>query len=403
MATPKKYTLVGINYWPEPTGNSPYNTGLSEKLQETDEICVITGQPHYPWWKKQSDHSDKEYLDVHKNIFLNRVNHFVPRKQSNFARAAMEIDFGIRAIATGKVAGEKIILISPAMISSALVLAWVRVFSRESKVLLWVQDLYEQGLEETARKRGFFAQVVVRIENWLLSNVDRVVVAHPRFLTAKNLDISTQKHFALANWSHFDFQPSESIDKTKQKYGFGESEVILHIGNMGVKQGLEHVLDSARLAQRESPRLKFVFVGGGNQIDKLKDFVIQNLLTNVSFIEPVTDEELSNLMNSASVLLVHEAPGVKEMSIPSKLSTYFLTGRPILVCSEPDSLAGMKVREDGTGSWVRSGNEGELLRGIDRILQRASKDEESRALLFANENLRKGESLEKFKRIIDEL
>jgi glycosyltransferase involved in cell wall biosynthesis len=315
----------------------------------------------------------------------------------------MEIDFGIRAIATGKLNGEKIILVSPAMISSALVLAWVRVFSRKSKVLLWVQDLYEQGLEETMRKRGFFANSVVRIENWLLSNVDRVVVAHPRFLAVKKLDISSQKHFALANWSHFNFQPSEPIAVTKQKYGFGESSVVLHIGNMGVKQGLGHVLASARLAQTESPHLKFVFVGGGNQSDKLKDFVLQNLLTNVLFIEPVTDEELSNLMNSASVLLVHEAPGVKEMSIPSKLSTYFLTSRPVLVCSEPDSLAGMTVREDGTGSWVRSGNEGELLRGIDRILQRLSNDEEIRALLFANENLRKSESLERFKRIIDEL
>jgi len=403
MISKTKYTLVGINFWPEPTGNSPYNTGLAERLEHEGELQVITGVPHYPWWKKQSDHSDSNYLEKHPSIILTRVNHFVPKRQSNISRAVMEIDFGLRAIASGNLCGEKIILVSPAMLSSALVLWWLRIFRKQSKVLLWVQDLYEQGLDETTRGRGVLPKIVVRIENWLLSNVDQVVFAHPRFLSVKNLENESQRYSVLANWSHFQYLPSESSDQTRRRYGFGKTKVILHIGNMGVKQGLEYVLFAAKRAQKENLKFMFVFVGGGNQIENLKNYATQNLLTNVEFLEPVTEVELSNLMNSADVLLVHESPGVKEMSIPSKLSTYFLTGRPVLVCSEPDSLAGKTVRESGTGLWAKSGEASELISGIERILFQESHDMINRALLFAKENLDKTDSLDKFKAIIDQL
>jgi len=44
----QKYTLVAINFWPEPTGNSPYNTDLTEALSEVGEVSVLTGVPALP-------------------------------------------------------------------------------------------------------------------------------------------------------------------------------------------------------------------------------------------------------------------------------------------------------------------------------------------------------------------
>jgi hypothetical protein len=61
MSVIPKYTLVGINYWPEPTGNAPYNTDLAEKLAQVGGVTVITGIPHYPWWQKQAEHDDSNY------------------------------------------------------------------------------------------------------------------------------------------------------------------------------------------------------------------------------------------------------------------------------------------------------------------------------------------------------
>jgi len=402
MSTTPSYTLVGINYWPEPTGNAPYNTDLAEMLAKKGDVTVITGIPHYPWWQKQLDHSDQTYILEQANLRLVRRNHSVPKRNSNFLRALMEITFGVNAIFSRKLAGDKIILISPAMLSSAVSLLWIRLRRPKTKVLLWVQDLYEQGIKETDQKVGLLSKVVFRIENWLLKNSDRVVMAHPKFLESKKLSSQQNtKYLSLPNWSQFSYSPNESQEVTRKKYGFGTSRIVLHIGNMGVKQGLHKVVEAAKISQQNDSSNVFVFVGGGNQLDFLRDE--SQGLASVVFVPPVTEVELANILQSADILLVHELPGVKEMSVPSKLTTYFQSGKPVLVCSEPDSLAAKSVLENGTGFWVKSGEPTALLTKIDTIDLELAKKVAQIAKRYAEENLGKSEALAKFMSIINDL
>jgi glycosyltransferase involved in cell wall biosynthesis len=402
MSTTPSYTLVGINYWPEPTGNAPYNTDLAEMLAKKGNVTVITGIPHYPWWQKQLHHSDQTYILEQANLRLVRRNHSVPKRNSNFVRALMEITFGVNAIFSRKLAGDKIILISPAMLSSAVSLFWIRLRRPKTKVLLWVQDLYEQGIKETDQKVGLLSRVVFRIENWLIKNSDRVVMAHPKFLEAKKLSSQQNtKYLSLPNWSQFSYSPNENQEVTREKYGFGTSRIVLHIGNMGVKQGLHKVVEAAKISQQNDSSNVFVFVGGGNQLDFLRDE--SKGLDSVVFVPPVTEVELANLLQSADILLVHELPGVKEMSIPSKLTTYFQAGKPVLVCSEPDSLAAKSVLENGTGLWVKSGNPDTLLAKIDTLDLEEARKVAQVAKRYAKENLGKSEALAKFMSIINDL
>lgn len=402
MSATPSYTLVGINYWPEPTGNAPYNTDLAEMLARTGAVTVITGIPHYPWWQKQLDHSDHIYNLEHTNLRLVRRNHLVPTRNSNILRAIMEISFGFNTIFSGKLSGDKIILISPAMLSSALSLFWLRLRRPKAKVLLWVQDLYEQGIKETDQKVGILSSVVFRIENWLLKNSDRVVMAHPRFLEAKQLlSHKNDKYLSVPNWSQFEYTPNESEAETRSKHEFGQSKIVLHIGNMGVKQGLHKVLEAAKISQQNDSSNLFVFVGGGNQIDFLREE--SKGISSVVFVPTVTEQELANLLQCADILLVHELPGVKEMSIPSKLTTYFMSGKPVVVCSEPDSLAAKSVLENGTGFWVKSGEPTALLTKIDTLDLEQAKTVAQVAKRYAEENLGKSEALAKFMSIINDL
>ena len=132
-------TLVGLNYWPEPSGIAPYTRDLAEAIDGVFDVTVVTGHPHYPWWQKQ-EHNDSEYNLQHPNLSLVRVSHFIPSSQSLVARACMEISFGLRVIFSGKLVGDRVILVSPAMLSSALCLAWLRLRKPDTRVLVWVQD-----------------------------------------------------------------------------------------------------------------------------------------------------------------------------------------------------------------------------------------------------------------------
>ena len=402
MSQPTRFILVGINYAPEPTGNAPYTTDLSIGLAAVGSTRVITGVPHYPWWEKQTVFDDARTLEGRPNLSLKRVNHLVLSKQSNLSRLAMELSFGLNVAIKEKLSGDVIVLVSPALISSAVVFLKTRLTRNKAKTVLWVQDLYEQGLKETATGGKLPSLVIGRIENWLLRSVDQVVFAHKAFEQAK-AELRDAGAFvdSIPNWSQFSFQPSEESGETRKKYALGSNRLVLHIGNMGVKQGLENVVDAALEAERLELATHFLLVGSGNQIDTLKDRA--GKCQNITFVPPVSEQELSNLLGAADILLVNEKPGVKEMSMPSKLTTYFQTGVPVLVCSEPDSIAGHEVKNNEIGYWVQSGTPNALLNAVmDLDLGNAGGVAKS-AKEFADKNLGKSQAIEKFVSLLGRL
>ncbi len=400
MSQPPRFILVGINYAPEPTGNAPYTTDLSKGLASAGVTRVITGIPHYPWWSKQTNFSDSQLLEDYPNLSLVRVDHFVPRKQSNVARLLMELSFGFKVSLKERLDGELIVLVSPALLSSAIVFLKIKITRNNAKTVLWVQDLYEQGLRETASGGKLSSLVIGKIENWLLKSVDQVVFAHKAFEQAKTeLAELLQEATSIPNWGQFDFQPLEDSENTREKYSLSTNRLVLHIGNMGVKQGLENVVLAAQEAEKQKIAVQFLLVGGGNQIEKLKELAAG--CKRISFIPPVSDQELSNLLNAADILLVNEKPGVKEMSMPSKLTTYFQTGVPVLVCSEADSIAAREINNHNIGFWVQSGTPNALLGAVlDLDLGNASKVATA-AKEFASKNLGKAQTIEKFVSLLE--
>ncbi len=388
MSQDADFLIVGINYFPEPTGNAPYTTDLAEMLAKHGSTRVITGIPHYPWWEKREVQNRPSI----KSLEVIRRFHSVPTKQGNFNRALMEITFGLAVISGGNLRAKKVILISPAMLSSALVALWMKLFRRRSKLILWVQDLYEQGLQETETRSGLFTRWVVTAERWLLKNSDHVVFAHKGFVQAK-ANLGLRNVSTVSNWSQFSYD-SEALPSIVK-----EGIVVLHIGNMGVKQGLDNVVSAAKIAEERNQPISFIMLGAGNQIEGLKD--LAGNCSNITFVAPVSDEELSGYLNSADVLLVNERPGVREMSVPSKLTTYFQTGKPVLVCSEPDSLAAREVLGNEIGFWTRSGNPEGLLKALLDLDLKKGTDIALAAKLHADRHLSKEAALRSFKSTID--
>lgn len=392
--------IVGINFSPEPTGNAPYTTDLAISLSATRPVKVITGIPHYPWWSKQAIFDDNPLLNRHPNLLIRRINHFVPNKPSNFGRLLMELSFGLNVILRDKMNSQTVLLVSPSMLSSALVLLKLRVTRNKANTVLWVQDLYEQGLKETANAGGLSTRLIAFIENWLLGSVDQIVFAHEAFESSKKASLRSETDLTtISNWSQFSFRPSASPEATRENYGLSNSKMVLHIGNMGVKQGLENVVASARLAEESNSPVQFVLVGAGNQIEKLKS--LAGKCKNITFIPPVSEDELSNLLTTADILLVNEKPGVKEMSMPSKLTTYYQTGTPILVCSERDSIAAQQIMNNDIGFWVQSGRPGDLLEAVLNLDLKNAKETASKARNYAERNLSKSKALELFAILLD--
>ena len=64
------------------------------------------------------------------------------------------------------------------------------------------------------------------------------------------------------------------------------------------------------------------------------------------------------------MLLVNERPGLIEMSAPSKLTTYFEAGRPIVAATEPTSITAEEIERSGAGIRVAPGRPSAILEAV---------------------------------------
>ena len=124
----------------------------------------------------------------------------------------------------------------------------------------------------------------------------------------------------------------------------------LHAGNMGYKQGLENVVAAAQLAARTGSRTRFVLLGDGNQRRQLE--AAGAGVSTLEFLQPVSTEEFPAALKAADVLLVNERPGVAQMAVPSKLTSYFRSGKPILAATDSRGFTAEELTASGAGVCV---------------------------------------------------
>ncbi|MDN4484173.1 glycosyltransferase family 4 protein [Demequina lignilytica] len=367
-AEDRSIAIVGINYPPERTGIAPYMGALAHGLAARGcGVRVVTAQPHYPEWRIHegyhhwSQNEDDSGVEVHRRL------HMVPKKPQGLPRLISELSFGARVSLDGGMGHPgAIVLVSPALFSSAVANLRARLRDRSTPVIIWVQDLYGRGMAETGGD-GLVTKVVRRVEGHLLRRATRVVVIHERFKRAvvEDYGVDPENVVVVRNWTHLPAHAPIERLAARLERGWGDETVLLHAGNMGVKQGLDHVIAAARVAQDRGANLRFVLLGDGGERAKLEELAVG--LDNVQFLDPLDDEAFRRALSAADALLVHEAPGISEMAVPSKLTSYFDAGRPVLAVTDLLGITAEEVRAAGAGIVVRSGDPDALIAGALRL------------------------------------
>lgn len=383
MSNPSKRVLVlGLNYPPEPTGISPYTGSMARGLARRGFITrVLTAHPHYPEWKVKPGYgqwSRSEHLD---GVDVERLRHYVPAKPKGLRRLFSEASFGGRLIGRRWRDADAIVAVSPALISTAIAALKAKTTHRGVPFVVWVQDLYTLGLAETGQGGGFVERVMKTIEGRLLRSADRVVVIHDRFAARAEQDFGVERDRieVIRNWTHLSAVADVDVAATRRQFGWGDGEaVVLHAGNMGVKQGLENVVEAARLAASRGERVRFVLLGAGSQLARLKECGAG--IPSLQFLSPLNDQDFTAALQSADCLLVNELPGVSEMAVPSKLTSYFAAGRPVVAATDITGITADEIRAANAGVVVPAGDPPALLEAVTSLTE----DPEASQRLGAN-------------------
>jgi len=372
--------IVGLNYSPEPVGIGPYTAGMARWLVEAGHsVTVVCSKPYYPAWKVDPAYAGGGVKrNVEDGVSVIRLPIYVPSNPNGRRRLLHHASFAARALPVVLTEGRKqrpdvVIGIAPSLVS----LTAARAAARAYKAKLWihVQDFEVEAAFATGllSPNGRLAKPALAFEEWSL-DADRISTISPQ-MCAKLIErgIAPEKVVEFRNWASIDLvRPLDRPSALRKEWGIERPYVALYSGNIANKQGIEVVLDAARLL-KDRRDLQFVICGEGANRSRLELQAAD--LDNMRFFDLQPMARLSELLGLATVHLLPQIAGAADLVLPSKLTNMLASGRPILATAEPGT--GLAHEIEGCGIAVRPGDAADLVCAMTSLLN----DESSQRLM----------------------
>lgn len=254
--------------------------------------------------------------------------------KNHFYRTLFELSlpfmvmFGIMKSPYRNAKWDLIVWYSPTIFWGPLVL-YIKIKSR-CKTYLILRDIFpEWALDLGVLSKGFSYYFFKCCANFQYLMADTIGVQSSSNLGFFNRwnKFSNKRLEVLENWQtpSINIGCSISIDKTK----LADRKIFIYIGNMGVAQGMDFLIDLA-FELRDRHDLGFIFIGRGSEVDRLKLRVAELSLMNILFFEEINSDQMPGLLSQCHVGLLALDPRHKSHNIPGKLLTYLAANIPVL-------------------------------------------------------------------------
>lgn len=232
-----------------------------------------------------------------------------------------------------------------------------------------------------ARARAMFYTLMERLEHRLASGI---VVVTPQLGEYARRNGARHIHVTLNGVDPAAFTPHEQ-HTTRRDLGLPEeAEIIGYVGTFSSWQGLDTLIEGAKLLAPHRPALLLYLIGDGPQREYLHTLA-EPLGAQVHFAGRMPHSTVGHALSACDVLAAPFAPieRNRRMGISAlKLGEYMGMGRPIL----GSLLSGMEfIEEHQLGALFEAGNPAALAQQIEHLLdmppdQRAAIGQRARQL-----------------------
>jgi colanic acid biosynthesis glycosyl transferase WcaI len=152
----------------------------------------------------------------------------------------------------------------------------------------------------------------------------------------------------------------------RKRHGFREDEFLaVYAGNLGVKQGLDVLLQTAPLLREQ--RIRLLICGDGAQREVLAARARELKLPNFSMLPLQADRDYSALLVDADLCFITQQAGAGNSFFPSKLLGLLARSRPVVTVAAPECELALSLAEGKFGVNVPPGRPQELAELLDAL------------------------------------
>lgn len=224
-----------------------------------------------------------------------------------------------------------------------------------------IQDIYPECLF-THKNYPSFA---VKMISMILNPIDRYYQKHAyRIRTisdemadylSKTRGVAKDKYLVLDNWQNDEDFMFSSIASEKTIFGY--------VGSVNAHSNTELIIQA--FAKANLPDSELRIYGGGNHKENCVELVNELGLTNVSF-DVVEKKQVPDVQSKVNVLVLALPTGNGGLCLPSKMTSYMLSGRPVLASVE-ESATTRYIKEADCGISVEPDNVDALADGFRKF------------------------------------
>lgn len=370
----RRFLIYSMNYAPELTGAGRYTGEIGAYFARCGAtLDVVTTPPHYPGWKVHAPFKNGFSTRRDGNVTVTHCPLVLREDMKGAWRLLAPLSFALSSalVVMGQILTKRphtVLMIEPTLLAAPAALVAAKLSG--ARTVLHVQDLeIDAAFAMGHLKKGLLQSMAATFEKITLKACDQVVTISNRMrdrLSEKGVPDSRLS--VIRNWVDVEkIYPLSAPNSYRAELGLqADTFVVLYAGNIGLKQALDVVLDSAaQLVEQEE--IVFVIAGDGPERAKLQAAAGPN----VRFIPLQPENRLCELLNFADLHVLPQHAGAADLVLPSKLGGMLASGKPIVVAAD----AGTELAEflQGTATLVPSGDPSAM---ADAIL-RSSKVEAS--------------------------
>ncbi len=337
-------------YAPELISIGKYNAVMMQWLaQRGHEVRVVTAAPHYPGWRVSQGYSAARYSrETLQGVDVWRCPAWIPGRPGGAARTAYALSHALSSLPVllwqALWRPHIVIAVEPPLLSFLPALIAARACG--ARTWLHVQDLevdaaFDLGILGGARARGS----ALRLEAALLRRADGVsTISAAMGARLRGKGLPPERVLFFPNWADELPVDPPGVD-FRQMLGIPAGHrIAMYAGNMAGKQGLETVVEAARLLQHRSD-IWFVLVGDGPA--RLTLQTVAQGLAQVHFLPLQPLSHLGALLRAADVHLLPQRAAAADLVMPSKLGGMFASARATVAGAQPATEVAAVLKDKG--------------------------------------------------------
>ena len=363
-----KIVFINRFFYPDHSATSQILSDLAFFLSNQQyDVTVITSRLRYSDPKDQLP--DVEKIDgvcVHR-VWTSRFGrHFLPGRAIDYFTFYLSAAWQLWRLADS----ESIFVAKtdPPLIS---VIAKIVTILRKSVLVNWLQDLFPE-VATVLKVKGFdswLGKWLVKVRNSSLNHADlNVVIGEKMREKLISEGIASDKIRVIHNWADGQaIKPVRSKESgvrseensLRSEWGLEGKFVIGYSGNLGRAHEFKTIIDAADKLKDEKD-IVFLFIGGGAQVESVKEEGKSRGLDNLIFKPYQPREMLNQSLGLPDVHLVVLRPEMEGLIVPSKFYGIAAAGKPTLFIGDTYGEIAEILRNSESGMSIAIGD-GETL------------------------------------------